>query len=252
MADLPAGVGTGIVRIALRHSVAINGVQVIQPVVGRVYFTPTAEFLRDAANDLLYPMHAYSAYLDPEGNASVELVATNDLDLEPQNYTYEVSFDLEQVHLDSFHIDVPEGSDRNLAEISPVPAANGIYYVQGPPGPPGVPGVGGSVMVQEDNTTVLTAATVLDFQGDVLVETGEAGEAIITVATISGSSPGYTHVQSTATTTWSITHPLPFMPSVVVVNSLKEQIYPGTVEYLTPSLIRLTFSASIGGEAYLS
>jgi hypothetical protein len=253
MPDLPIGVGTGIVRIRLRHSVAVNGVQLIQPVVGRVYFTPTAEFLRDATNDVLYPVHAYSAYLDPNGDGQVELVATDNPSLEPVDYTYEVSFDLEQVHLDSFHIDVPDGSDRQLADISPVPAANGIWYVQGPPGPPGVPGVGGSVMVQEDNTTVLTAASLLDFRGEgVLVTLGDAGEAIITVSAVAGGTSSYTHYQVSASTTWTISHPLTFQPSVVVVNSLKEQVFPGTVEYLSASTIRLTFSASLGGEAYLS
>lgn len=251
MADLPLGVGTGIVRISLRHSFLLDGVQHVQPVVGRVYFTPTADFLRDSANDLIFPVHANSAYLDPNGDAVVELVATNDPQLEPLNYTYEVSFDLEQVHLEPFHIDVPEGSDRFLSDITPVPAANGVYYLTGPQGPAGAPGVGGSIAIQDENITRVAQATILDFQGaGVTVTSGAANEAIVTVT--SGTSSTYIHYQSSASPVWTINHGLTYQPNVTVVDSLKQQVFPGLVEYLTATTIRLTFSASLGGEAYLS
>jgi len=67
-----------------------------------------------------------------------------------------------------------------------------------------------------------------------------------------GSPVAHAHHQTSAATTWTITHPLTFQPSVTVVDSLKQEIWPGRVEYLTPSVIRLTFSASVAGECYLS
>ena len=51
---------------------------------------------------------------------------------------------------------------------------------------------------------------------------------------------------------WLIDHNLGFMPSLTVVDSAGTEVFPGTVEYLTTSTIRLTFSAAFGGEAYLS
>lgn len=94
--------------------------------------------------------------------------------------------------------------------------ATGQYLVvpgvTGPTGPPGPPGTGG----------------------------GDAADV------------SYTHYQSSAAMVWTITHPLAFRPSVTVVDSVKQEVWPGRVEYLTPSIIRLTFSAALGGEAYLS
>lgn len=67
-----------------------------------------------------------------------------------------------------------------------------------------------------------------------------------------GAIASYRHVQSSAATTWLIDHNLGFMPSLTVVDSAGTEVFPGTVEYLTTSTIRLTFSAAFGGEAYLS
>jgi hypothetical protein len=85
----------------------------------------------------------------------------------------------------------------------------------GPPGPPGEPGPPG---------------------GEGLVPT----------------DVGYRHVQASAATIWNITHALPFWPSVVVVDSTKRQVIPGEVLYLSATSIQLTFSAALGGEAYLT
>lgn len=62
----------------------------------------------------------------------------------------------------------------------------------------------------------------------------------------------YVHYQSSAAEVWTVVHPLTFQPAVTVVDSLKQEIWPGNVEYVTPNTIRLTFSAAVGGECYLS
>ena len=62
----------------------------------------------------------------------------------------------------------------------------------------------------------------------------------------------YRHVQGVPATVWTITHDLAFRPNVAVVDSVAQQIFPGSVEYLTETTIRLTFSSAVGGEAYLS
>lgn len=130
---------------------------------------------------------------------------------------------------------------------------------QGPTGPTGPAGPGGggggtgAVAVQDENVTVVAVATSLDFRGDgVTVTPGVSGEAVVNVSGTPGGVTSYTHYQSSAATVWTINHPLSFQPNVTVVDSLKQEIWPGRVEYLTSSTIRLTFSAALGGEAYLS
>jgi hypothetical protein len=63
---------------------------------------------------------------------------------------------------------------------------------------------------------------------------------------------GYRHIQATSSTIWNITHNLPFYPNVSVVDSTGGQIFPGSVTYVNATTVQLTFSANVGGEAYLS
>jgi hypothetical protein len=62
----------------------------------------------------------------------------------------------------------------------------------------------------------------------------------------------YRHVQATAATVWTVTHDLSFWPNVTAVDSTGRAIWPGTVDYPSASSVTLTFSAAVGGEAYLS
>ena len=62
----------------------------------------------------------------------------------------------------------------------------------------------------------------------------------------------YRHIQSTADTTWTIPHNLPFRPNVAVVDSSGREIWPGDVYHVSSTTVQLTFSAAVGGEAYLS
>lgn len=62
----------------------------------------------------------------------------------------------------------------------------------------------------------------------------------------------YRHVQASAATVWDITHNLPFRPNVWAVDSSGREMVPGSVEYVSPVAVRLTFSAAVGGEAFLS
>ncbi|HKE87306.1 MAG TPA: hypothetical protein VKB50_26290 [Vicinamibacterales bacterium] len=62
----------------------------------------------------------------------------------------------------------------------------------------------------------------------------------------------YRHVQATAATTWAITHNLSFRPNVTAVDSTGRAIWPGALDYLSDTTVQLTFSAAVGGEAYLT
>lgn len=91
-----------------------------------------------------------------------------------------------------------------------------IETIEGPPGPAGPPG-----------------------------PEGPPGPAAETVSS-------YRFYMPTAAEIWVIIHPLPFRPSVTVVDSTGREVWPGDIEYLSDNTIRLIFSAAFGGEAYLS
>jgi hypothetical protein len=135
MAALPANVGTGTILVKLRRlGLSTDGTQQAetQPVSGRVTFTPSAEMLRHDVDGIVFPIFPVTAYLDANGDATVELVATDDADLVPSSFTYLVQFFLEDGGtINSFHISVPQGTTASLADIAPVPGSNGVYYEHG-------------------------------------------------------------------------------------------------------------------------
>jgi hypothetical protein len=67
-----------------------------------------------------------------------------------------------------------------------------------------------------------------------------------------GGALAYRHVQATAATVWTIPHGLAFWPNVAAVDSSGRAMVPGTVDYPSATTVVLTFSAAVGGEAYLS
>ena len=60
-----------------------------------------------------------------------------------------------------------------------------------------------------------------------------------------------THVQSNPAKIWNITHNLEKFPSVTVVDSGEEVVY-GNVEYISNNEVKITFTASFSGKAYLN
>lgn len=61
----------------------------------------------------------------------------------------------------------------------------------------------------------------------------------------------YTHVQSIPSNVWVIQHPLSYSPGITVVDSSGTEV-EGSVQYLSPTTIRVVFSAGFSGTAYLS
>jgi hypothetical protein len=61
----------------------------------------------------------------------------------------------------------------------------------------------------------------------------------------------YTHLQTSASDTWSISHDLGFYPNVTI-QDLSGNIYEGEISYSTENSLVLTFSTPITGKAYLS
>jgi hypothetical protein len=76
--------------------------------------------------------------------------------------------------------------------------------------------------------------------------------ALLWPVAMQGGVGAYRHVQATAATVWSIAHNLSFRPNVSAVDSTGREVWPGAVDYPSATTVTLTFSAAVGGEAYLS
>ena len=80
--------------------------------------------------------------------------------------------------------------------------------------------------------------------------TGPMGPSGLTASEIP-ALVSYTHNQSAASTTWTITHNLNFKPNVTVFDS-GESMVEGSVTHTNNTTLTITFSAAISGRAHLS
>lgn len=77
---------------------------------------------------------------------------------------------------------------------------------------------------------------------------------IIISASVSGSETStfaYHHVQGISAAVWEIQHGLGFFPNVTTMDSGGSMV-EGELEHLSKYSLRVTFSALISGDAYLS
>jgi hypothetical protein len=140
MAALPTGVAVGVIHIKIYPLVLDEYDQTeLTEVSGKVIFTASPPFLTHSGAGMIIPPWPVVAFLE-DGEADIVLMATDDPDVSPLNFTYKVQFQLEGTTIAPFHISVPSGSDRNLADIVPVQQSDGVYYTAGPQGPAGPAG----------------------------------------------------------------------------------------------------------------
>lgn len=120
-----------------------------ETVTGTVSFTAEADYLLSADSTVLPAPVAVQLV----GSAfTVALTATDDLTLNPVNWTYRVTFALlvkgVPVRRDPFSIKVPAGTTVNLASVTPVASYSGAPTVVGPQGIQGVIGLTGAQGIQ--------------------------------------------------------------------------------------------------------
>lgn len=112
--------------------------------VGQVTFTPsvTHVVVPGVIPPVTLAMTPVSCTLDPDGylidgqgNQGVSLIASNDPDMTPTDWTYAVvvSINNNAVSL-NFSISVTADTVQDLSTLIPVPAAGGTFYTQGPAG----------------------------------------------------------------------------------------------------------------------
>jgi hypothetical protein len=171
---LPTNVGFGTVtgRFMLAYADGIDADEFPDgiPAKGTIYFTPSPVYLKNstaAPNPVTILPSTVECQLDvdgyilgSDGTAGVRLVATDDADLNPINWTWNVEFRLTDQDnvpirtIPAFSFSLPEGSETDLTEVTPVTAANGTFYLAGPAGEAGPAGPTGDTGSLEGLTAV--------------------------------------------------------------------------------------------------
>jgi hypothetical protein len=171
------------------------------PAKGSVFFNPSPAFLKDAAASpnpvTIVPsrveatLNSNGYLLGPDGSQGIRLVATNDSDLNPVNWTWEAEFAITDeigtpIKLDAFSFSLPQGTTVDLTALSPVPDSNGTFYLVGPTGPQGDQGIQGEAATLDVGTVTTGAAgssasvtnsgTVNDAVFDFTIPRGDKGD----------------------------------------------------------------------------
>jgi hypothetical protein len=155
MADIPSNLSYGTVtgRFLLAYADSndsgLNPDAV--PAQGTVYFTPSPNYIKDPsatpAPVTILPA-SIECQLDSEGyvvgygtDRGVRLLATDDPQGNPVDWTWSVNFRLTDASgtpvrtIPDFSFELPAGTTVDLTDATPVPDANGTYYLVGPTGP---------------------------------------------------------------------------------------------------------------------
>jgi hypothetical protein len=144
------------------------------PAAGSVFFTASPILLKNqtaspdpvtilpATVEVVLDEEGYLRAYDGVAGRGVRLVATDDPDNNPVDWTWRVDFRLTDqagtpVPVPSFSFSLPSNSEVDLTDLSPVPSANGTFYLVGPVGPQGPRGEGlnivGIVPTEDDLPT---------------------------------------------------------------------------------------------------
>jgi hypothetical protein len=155
MADIPSNLSYGTVTGRFLLAYADSNDSGLEPdavpAKGSVYFTPSPNYIKDVtaspAPVTILPasvecaLDADGYVLGYTGSQGVRLVATDDPQGNPVNWTWSVEFRLTDATgspvrtVPNFSFALPSGSTVDLTTAMPVPDANGTYYLIGPTGP---------------------------------------------------------------------------------------------------------------------
>ena len=174
------------------------------PAKGSIFFRPSPIKLLDGSsspNPVTILPAVVEATLDSEGylcgygtTRGIRLVATDDPDLNPQDWTWTVEFRLTAqddtpVTIPSFSIELPSDTTVDLTTVAPVPDANGTYYLVGPVGPANSLSIGTVTTLEpgENATATITGSAPSQTLSLGIPEGTAATVAVGTVTTVASS-----------------------------------------------------------------
>lgn len=162
--DLPSNVsyGTVVGRFLLAYADGVDSDQFPDgvPAKGTILFTPAPANIKDTSamvGLVLTPVTFMPAtiqcslddegyLLGSDGERGVRLVATDDPDLNPTDWTWQVDYRLTDQDgvavrgIPTHDIEVPGGEVTDLTLVAPIAGSDGTWYIQGPQGPRGIRG----------------------------------------------------------------------------------------------------------------
>ncbi len=218
---LPTNVGYGTVTGRFMLAYADGGDADVFPdgvaAKGTVYLTPSPVYLKNStaapAPVTILPstvecvLDADGYILGTDGTAGVRLVATDDADNNPVNWTWSVEFRLTDQDdvpirtIPKFSFELPQGTSVDLTDVTPVTDANGTFYLVGPTGPSNVLSVGtvSTLTPAEDATVVITGTSpeqVVNFE----IPQGRAAtlDSGTTTTSVPGTAASVTNSGTTA------------------------------------------------------
>jgi hypothetical protein len=107
------------------------------PVAGYLTFQPSPAILKAAASKAIIVPVVLTANLDDSGVFSIALPATDDPDINPSAWTYQVTEGFGSRRVYSIAVSLAKGATQNIYDLAPVTTAEGTYYLQGDRGPTG-------------------------------------------------------------------------------------------------------------------
>jgi hypothetical protein len=228
-----------------------------QAAKGRVIFTPSTRVVDE--DDAVVIEDPITASLDASGSFQVELPATDNKLLSPQEWVYSVNVRLYGVKPQKFYAKLPYGdgtsvdlvSDVSLIGISTLPSvpSGGSRGPIGPRGPgvlvgDGAPaddiGQDGDLYIDSINGFYYGPKASGEWPVDPFYTPAEQTPSIRFVFT-----------QAAPASTWVVSHTLGGRPSVTVVDS-GGTVVIGEITYNSDTQVTLSFTAPFSGFAYLT
>lgn len=109
------------------------------PVVGYLTFKPSPTIIKAMVSQAIIVPVTLQADLDENGEFSIDLPATDDPDINPGDWTYEVTEGFGPRRVYSISVHLADAPSVNIFQKAPIPEANGTFYLQGATGPAGPP-----------------------------------------------------------------------------------------------------------------
>jgi hypothetical protein len=207
-----------------------------EPRDGRVTFLLSAPMRQASINTTISPTEV-TAVLSASGSFSVVLYANNDDDTEPKGVTYEVTERIKGAALNKYFISIDKDAINGAVDLAD--------------------------LVQNIDPVVQINYATVEYVNDVLDDVGSAfATSFVPTSEIFSTNvqdaieelrtkSRFEHNQPSASNTWDITHNMNFFPNVSIVDTALTKVI-GEVEYLSENSLRVTFSQSFAGRAYLS
>lgn len=105
------------------------------PAQGTVTFTPAIDFLVSPGNQVVIVARPITETLDTNGEITVDLPTTDDPDIDPSGFTYQVLETFQNDQQRQYNIHVPEGTGTlELATVTPVEASSPSEHHELPEG----------------------------------------------------------------------------------------------------------------------